>query len=169
MTSTQWYVLRSKPNKEELLYKQLLTREIEVYFPCLDIKPVNPRSRKTKPYFPGYMFIHVALDKIGLSTFQWMPYAVGLVTFDKEPATIGDDVMRALIKKIEILRQKQTNSSSPFKPGNKLLVNSGPFAGYEAIFDANLPGRDRVRILLMMVQNNQISVELPTSHVQRKK
>jgi transcription antitermination factor NusG len=168
MTSLRWYVLKSKPNKEVLLYKQLLTREFEVYFPYLDIKPVNPRSRTTKPYFPGYMFVRVALDEVGLSTFQWMPYAVGLVSFDKEPATIENDVMQTLIKKIEFLKQIKDNRSLPFEPGNTLLVNRGPFAGYEAIFDTSLPGRDRVRILLMMVQNNQISVELPTSHVQLK-
>jgi transcriptional antiterminator RfaH len=168
MTTPQWYVLRSKPNKEDLLYKQLLIRGFEAYFPCLDVKPVNPRARKTKPYFPGYMFVRVALAEVGLSTFQWMPYAVGLVSFDKVPATIRNDAMQTLIKNIELLKQTKDNRSLPFEPGNTLLVNSGPFAGYEAIFDTSLPGRDRIRILLMMVRGGQISVELPVSHVQLK-
>lgn len=167
VSELHWYVLRSKPNKEDLLCKQLLTRGFEAFFPCLDVKPVNPRSRKIKPYFPGYMFVRVALTEVGLSTFQWMPYAVGLVSFDKVPATIKNDVMQTLIKNIELLKQKKDNRLL-FEPGDKLLVNNGPFTGYEAIFDTSLSGRDRIRILLTMVQDNQISVELPTSHVQPK-
>lgn len=169
MTEPQWYVLRSKPNKEDLLYKQLLTRGFDAFYPCLDVKPVNPRSRKIKPYFPGYMFVRVALAEVGLSTFQWMPYSVGLVSFDKEPATIRDDVMQTMIKNIELLKQKKDNGASLFEPGDKLLVKNGPFTGYEAIFDTSLSGRERIRVLLLMVQDNQISVELPASDVQLKK
>ena len=76
--------------------------------------------------------------------------------------------MQTLIKNIELLKQKKDDRSLPFEPGNTLLVNSGPFAGYEAIFDTSLPGRDRIRILLMMVRGGQVSVELPVSHVQLK-
>ena len=168
MTDLHWYVLRSKPNKEDLLYKQLLIRDFEAYYPCLNVKPVNPRSRKTKPYFPGYMFVRVVLSDVGLSTFQWMPYAIGLVNFEKEPATIKDEVMQSLIKNIELLKEKNGNKPLPYKPGSKLLVNSGPFRGYEAIFDTSLPGRDRIRVLLTMIQGSQVSVELPPSDVQSK-
>jgi len=169
MSEPKWYVLRSKPNKEELLYQQVLSREFEVYFPRLKVNPVNPRARKIKPFFPGYMFVRVSLDEVGFSTFQWMPYAIGLVSFDKEPATVREDVMQTLIKNIEHLKEMKEDSSAPFEHGSKLLVNSGPFEGFEAIFDTNLPGRDRIRVLLTMLQGHQVSVELPPSQVRRKK
>jgi transcriptional antiterminator RfaH len=115
------------------------------------------------------MFVRVSVDETGLSTFQWMPYAIGLVGFDRAPAIIPNDVMQALVKSIELLEQKKEKKSVPFEPGSTLLVNSGPFAGYEAIFDTSLPGHDRIRILLMLVRGNQISVELSASHVQLMK
>lgn len=169
MSDSKWYVLRSKPNKEDLLYSQLLTREVETYFPRLKVNPVNPRARKTKPFFPGYMFIRVSLEDVGFSTFQWMPYAIGLVSFDKEPATIRDDMMQTLINNIERLKEMNEDKSEPFERGSKLLINNGPFEGFEAIFDTSLPGRDRIRVLLTMIQGNQVSVELPPSQVRRKK
>jgi hypothetical protein len=49
-----WYVLRSKPNQEDFLWGQLIARRIEVYYPCIRAKVVNPRTRKIKPSFPGY-------------------------------------------------------------------------------------------------------------------
>src|SRR6266540_2341333 len=76
-----WYVMRSKPNKEELLYQQLLLREIDTYYPSIQVHPVNPRSLKIKPYFPGYLFIRTNLEIVGISTLQWLPGAIDLVNF----------------------------------------------------------------------------------------
>ena len=83
-----WYALRSKPRKEEVLWRQLLAREIEVFFPRIRVHPVNPRSRKLRPYFPGYMFVQVDIEAVGASKFNWMPFAIGLVSFDGEPAVV---------------------------------------------------------------------------------
>jgi len=60
--TAHWYTLHSKPNQELLLWNQLQLREVESYFPRLVRKPVNPRSRRWAPYFPGYLFIHVDLE-----------------------------------------------------------------------------------------------------------
>ena len=54
-----WYAIRSKPNKEDFLARQFEAADVPVFYPCLRVSPVNPRSRKTKPYFPGYLFIQV--------------------------------------------------------------------------------------------------------------
>ena len=58
-----WYALRSKPNKEDFLAKQLEAYDVDVFFPRIHVKPVNPRSRKTRPYFPNYLFVHVDFCK----------------------------------------------------------------------------------------------------------
>ena len=49
------------------------------------------------------------------------------------------------------------------------MIHSGPFAGYVAIFDANLPGSERVRVLLKFLQNRQLLLELPAAYVRSKK
>ena len=49
----QWYALRTRPHKEQSVYRQLLSDEITVYFPCLQVKPKNPRASKIRAYFPG--------------------------------------------------------------------------------------------------------------------
>jgi len=167
-TIMQWYVLRSKPNKEDALYKQVMLRGFESYYPRQTFKPVNPRARKTKPYFAGYMFVHIKLQETGLSIFQWMPYSAGLVNFDGEPAIIPASIMQVLIKSIESLTQNEEDDRNNLLPHNPLRVISGPFAGYEAIFDTHLSGSDRIRILLNLAKGNRMSVELPASHVEKK-
>ncbi len=88
-----WYALRSKPRKEDIVWRQCREQGYEVFYPRLRVQPVNPRARKVKAYFPGYLFTHVDLDTIGLSAFQWMPHAIGLVTFGGEPSTVPDNLI----------------------------------------------------------------------------
>ena len=49
-----WYALRSKPHKEHALYRQASLGKYDVYYPRLQVTPVNPRSRHIIPYFQGY-------------------------------------------------------------------------------------------------------------------
>jgi len=56
------------------------------------------------------------------------------------------------------------------KPGDEVNISSGPFAGYEALFDARLPGSERVRVLIKMLSDQRrIPVELKSGQVERKK
>ena len=91
-----WYALRSKPRKEEVVWRQVKNQNIEVFFPRLKVQPVNPRSRKLRPYFPGYMFVQVDLDELGLSVFKWMPHTLGLVSIGDEPAIVPEHLIHAI-------------------------------------------------------------------------
>src|SRR5512143_1167630 len=97
----RWYVLRSKPNREELLWKEVSARGFETFFPYLRIKPVNPRSRKTRPYFPGYMFVHTRLADVGQTVFTWLPYSQGLVSFDGLPAEVPEALVQAIRRRVD--------------------------------------------------------------------
>jgi transcriptional antiterminator RfaH len=51
-----------------------------------------------------------------------------------------------------------------------VLISDGPFAGYEAIFDARISGSERVRVLLQLLNNQrQVPVELDASQIKQKK
>ena len=72
MTSS-WYVLHSKPNREDFLFTQLLYRELKVFYPRLHVNPINPRARKVKPFFPGYLFVNVDKENSSLSHLAYIP------------------------------------------------------------------------------------------------
>jgi transcription antitermination factor NusG len=167
--ASQWYAIRSKPRKEEILWRQLRAQEFEVFFPRIRVHPVNPRSRKLLPYFPGYMFVNVNLEEVGLSTFQWMPHAIGLVSFDGEPSTVPENLIYAINKRVEEIAAAGGEFFDGIKPGDTVKINTGPFTGYEAIFDTRLPGSERVRVLIQMLSDRRIPVELRAGQVERKK
>lgn len=164
-----WYVLRSKPNKEDFFCDQLLAHHLEVYLPRIRVRTVNPRARKARPYFPGYLFVYLDLQTINASVLHWMPGSAGLVCFDAEPASVPDSLLYAIRRRVDEINLAGGEQLDGLKPGDLVNIQGGPFDGCEAIFDARISGNERVRVLLMFLRGRQMPVELPTGFVQKKK
>ncbi len=167
--TAHWYVLHSKPMKEALLWEQLNLQQIESYYPCIRVQPVSPHARRMKPYFPGYIFGYVDLERVTLSTLQWMPGAAGIVSFDGIPSSIPDNVIAAIRRRVDEINVAGGELFDGLKRGDVVRIEEGPFSGYEAIFDARLSGEERVRVLLKLLNKQQFPIELPSSHIRRKK
>ena len=167
--AVSWYVIRSKPNKEEFLAGQLTAYGIEVFYPKIRVKTVNPRARKVKAYFPSYLFVHVDLELISASTLHWMPGAVNLVSFDGQPAPVPDMLIAAVERQVDQINASRQNKLLGLKSGDPVIIQEGPFAGYEAIFDSQIPGRERVRVLLTFLQKRHLPVELGEDQISRGK
>jgi transcription antitermination factor NusG len=70
---------------------------------------------------------------------------------------------------IEIIRQRAAGYrharwQPPYRPGDTVVIQRGPFAGLEAVFDSCLTGRGRVRVLLELVQR-LVPVDLDASQL----
>lgn len=165
----RWYVLHSKPNKEELLWEQLTLRKVEVFYPRIRVHPVNPRARQVRAYFPGYVFVHLDLEQVNPAALQWMPGATGFVSFDHEPSIVPDGLIPLLRKRVEEINLSGGEIVDGLQPGDLVQIRSGPFAGYEAIFDARLPGSERARILLKMLQGQSTKMEISVAQLERRK
>lgn len=164
-----WYALQSKANKEEALYEQLLNQGFEVFYPRIRVNPVNPRARKIRPYFPGYLFVRADLVAVGLSTFQWMPFSRGMVAFDQEPASVPDPLINAIKQRVEQVNSAGGEIFTEIDKGDEVYIQEGPFAGYEAIFDLHLPGSERVRVLIKLLSDRQVPVEMHVGQIRQKK
>ena len=163
-----WYALRTKTRQEEAASIQIRKSDFEVFYPWIKVCPVNPRSRKIRPYFPGYLFIHVDLDEAGLSTFQWMPHTMGVVCFGGEPASVPDNLIHAVRQRVDEIAAAGGEFFDGLKPGDTVNITTGPFAGYEGIFDTRIPGTERIKILLKLLNDRRLRVELESSAIQKK-
>lgn len=161
----KWYVARSKPRNEELLWKQLCLRNLEVYYPSIKVRTVNPRARQMQSYFPCYLFVHIDLDLICKSALDWIPGSAGLVSFGDEPACIPDNLVYAIKQRIKNLDNGLDITQLSLCKGDKVVIHNGAFTGYEGIFDTQLSGTDRVRVLLSLLDNRFMNIELPASQI----
>jgi transcription antitermination factor NusG len=161
-----WYVLRSKPHKEAALYREVTARGYEAYYPTLRVTPKNPRANRRQSFFPGYMFVNYDLEDVGISTFRWMPYSVGLVCFGGEAAVVQPALIQSIRQHVEALNNGSLNSVSKFKQGDRLQITNGPFTGFGAIFDKTLTNHGRVRVLLEFLSGQYASLELDQSSLE---
>lgn len=155
-----WYVMHSKPRKEAFLCQQLLLQDIEAYLPSVRTEPVNPRAQKMQPFFPGYLFIHVDLERVSISDLRWMPGAIGLIAYGGEPASVTDGLIRFIQEQVDCSNRMNRDHIDRFKSGDWVLIKDGPFADYKAIFDCRLSGNERVRVLLEMLEGQKLRVDL---------
>lgn len=104
------------------------------------------------PMFPRYLFIH-----LNSQTDNWAPIrstlgVVSVVRFGRAAARVPDDLITAL-KSREDIQGIQILPVDEYRPGSRVRITQGGFAGYEGIFQA-VSGRDRVTVLLDVLGRN---------------
>jgi transcriptional antiterminator RfaH len=169
--SLNWYALRSKPNREVALWLEAEARGFEVYLPRTRVRPVNPRARIVKPWFPGYMFIHTDVKATGFSALAWLPYSIGIVCCGGEAAPIPDALIEGIRRRVEEFNDAPAQPFDGLQRGDAVDIVAGPFAGYAALFDGRLSGSDRVRVLLSALNRyskQQMPLDLPGGYIRRR-
>jgi transcriptional antiterminator RfaH len=153
---TQWYVVRSKPRREEYAQDQLLRRGVETFLPRI-MEPARGRLDPiVGPLFPGYLFARVDL----LSQYNrviWAPGVSRFVAFGDVPASVDEDV-------IDFLRERAGTAGivrvvRTFHDGDVVRVTRGPLNGLEGVVDGHVSGQARVRVLMELLRRRtQVSV-----------
>jgi len=149
----RWYVLSCKPNKEGILLRQLQSQGYDVFYPRHFATNRKTGRLHIKAYFPGYLFIRLDLTHVGQSTFQWMPNAEGLVSFESHPAYVPDVLVEAIkkhVEKINASRVKEYSKSTGLEESSS--QQSGFDAKFGFIFDTNISSDERVQQLMHMLQ-----------------
>ena len=164
-----WYALRVKPHKERSVVEYLQSQEVDLFAPTIRVKPKNPRAAKKRPYFPGYLFVHADLQEEGQQAFSWIPGTHGLVAFGDEPAVVPSHLILELQNRIAQLNAQGGLESVDFKRGQHVRIVSGPFEGYEAIFDMRLSGKERVQVLLRFLSDHPQPVQLNVTDIEKSK
>ena len=163
-----WYVLHTKPHKECALCKQLQEDGWQCFNPWIKVKPVNPRSREIKPYFPGYFFVRLDLEGQSCDPFRWTPGSLGLVRYGDHPAVVPDAVVSGVRSTIQSLMNAGEDRESDFQTGEEVLIEGGPLEGYRAIFDTCISGTERVWVLLKKLSEaREIPVELELGAIRK--
>jgi transcription antitermination factor NusG len=78
------------------------------------------------------------------------------------PVPLPDDLISAIRARAEAHARKRRQPT--FRPGDRVMIRSGPFDGLEATFSGRLSGSERVRVLLAVV-NRLAPVELDIAYL----
>lgn len=160
-----WYALQTRALKEGFVAQQLEARELDVFYPRLQVKPVNPRARTVRPFFPCYLFVRVDLEQVGMAPFQYLPHSVGLVCVGDVPAVVEPELLVGIEQQLEQINAAGGEIFLQLQRGDHVQITHGLFAGYEAIFDGRLRDSDRVRLLLDLLGCRQAVIELEVNQL----
>jgi transcriptional antiterminator RfaH len=160
-----WYVLQTKPKKEEEATSYLSTRGVEVFNPLLEtFVPRNGRmSKEFKTLFPNYIFAKFELEK-KYPLVRWARGVKKVLGFGGYPVPISEEV-------IELIK-KRTDEKGIVRKTHHLMANdlvrikTGPLRDLVGIFDRWVSDSERVRILLNLI-GYQPAVEVHYSMIEK--
>jgi transcription elongation factor/antiterminator RfaH len=156
----RWYAVYTKNGEEDRAESNLRVWQIETFTPKVQARRVDQVTGKptssAKPLFPRYLFARFKVN----DTLHKVWFARGVhsvVSIGNQPAPIEDEV-------IELIQsQKGVDDlvmlGEDFRAGDRVRVSSGPLKDLVGIFERNTKERDRVSILLSVV-NYQNRVEV---------
>jgi transcriptional antiterminator RfaH len=144
-----WYAVQTKPRNEYLVRDMLEHRAIAAYLPVLPLaRKRASRGRVDKPFFSRYLFAHVDLNHVPLSSINWAPGVTRVVGFGGEPAPVPETVIAWLRERLGQINAEDYHQGLPLRPGDRLRVTDGPLKDMEAIFDQRLSSGDRARVFI---------------------
>ena len=147
-----WAAAQLVPQRDRLAEHFLQQAGFEIYAPRLR-QPGIRNGRKvvaTPPLFPGYLFVFIRLQ---WHTARWAPGVVRLVLSGGTPAAVPDSV-------INMLKARERNGlidlprPPKFRPGDRVKVTAGPFAGHVGLY-AGMRPHERVEVLLAILGASQ--------------
>jgi transcriptional antiterminator RfaH len=127
-----WYVVYTKPKWEKKVAEQLMKNGIECYCPLTTVvRQWSDRKKKVEvPLFNSYVFVQLAEEERNL-VFQSNGVVRYLFWMGK-PAIVRDEEINTIKKWLD-KPNKADVTVIPFRIGDKIKLDSGPFSNQEAI------------------------------------
>lgn len=155
-----WYVLHCRAQREWQVASMLDQRlGLQVYLPELQYRFRG--QNQYAPLFPGYLFVHVDLQLVGLNSINTLPGVVRLVAFGETPESVPDCTIAMLREYTERMNSSGELIGHGYRPGDTVKIKDGPFDGLEAIFYGPTKPSERVRVLLEFLgSSRQVDVRV---------
>jgi transcriptional antiterminator RfaH len=158
VNDTCWYVIYTKPRQEQRAVENLNNQGYHCFLPTITVDKVknNAVIPVKQALFGRYIFI-----ELSASTSNWMPIrstkgVSNLVSFANKPARVPTELITAL-QAAPVLVQHR------FEAQQKLTIQSGAFAGMEAIFQrlVTAPDGEARALVLVELLHKQHTLALP--------
>lgn len=139
-----WYVIRTKPRQENRAVENLTCWGIATLAPRLEEKA----GEREAQLFPGYIFARFESPQM-LQKVRFTRGVAYVVSFGGIPAPVGDELIAQICGRMD--QYGIVRKTRPLNPGDEVVIQSGILRDFVGIFERELPGTERVQILLHTV------------------
>lgn len=174
----KWYVVRTYSGHEnkvkayldsEIVSAGLSDKISNVLVPSEKVFEVKDgkKKSKTKTFFPGYILIEAELDEKVKYLILNTPSVMSFVGPKNNPAPLHTDEVKRLIGKIEEKKDVEV-MEVPFKPGDPVKVNDGPFNNFSGFVQEVNEEKMRLKVMVSIF-GRKTPVELDFTQVELEK
>jgi transcription elongation factor/antiterminator RfaH len=157
LETQQWYVVYSKPHKEEFARLHMQRKGVEVFFPRLMLPNVSLKRQRLVPLFPSYLFVYLNAPE-EYDYVRWSPGVKCLVNFNGTPMPIEEQVVAFLKERANA--EGILEARSNLIMGQEVRIVEGPFEGLVGIIQDPPDAKGRVRVLMELL-GRQVNVDIP--------
>jgi transcriptional antiterminator RfaH len=160
-----WYLAYTKPRSESAVSLQLARQGYEAYLPLYKTVKRGPEGMVAQhsPMFPRYVFFRVGRAGQSIAPVRSTVGVSNIVRFGVTPATVSDELLKALRAFERQREQSGLELISSLQPGRRVAVCAGPLQGLEGLV-SGAAGK-RVSVLLDVL-GRQTKVSLPAHHLE---
>lgn len=153
-TMKKWYLAYCKPKEEARARAHLAAQGVESYYPMVEIEKLRRGKRvpQREPMFPNYLFIYVDLEEVTPVTLKSTRGISRIIHFGKEWTPVSSQLIYRLMSRDDSDEARASYARLPTQ-GDKVLIESGPLAGFEAIYLE--PDGEKRAILLVNLLNQE--------------
>lgn len=155
-----WFVLRCQTKREHIASKILSEVEgVETFCPRIKFKKATRRGKIwwVEPLFPGYLLAKFFYPE----SYRQVTSSHGVstvVSFGERVPHLSD----ALVEELRALTQTHSDDEEviEFTPtvaaGDEIEISEGPFRGFTGVVEEPLPGKERVKVLIDFLGEEQL-------------
>ena len=162
----EWFVIQTKPKKEEETKSYLSTKGLEIFSPLMEdfVTRNGITNKQFKPLFQSYIFGKFELEK----DYPLVRWGRGV----KKVLGLGGNYPTPISEEVVDLIKKRTDSDDIvrkcyyFESNDRVRIKSGPLKDLLGIFERWVSDGDRVRVLLNLV-GYQPAVEMHYSMIEK--
>lgn len=155
----RWYAVRALPLREHIAEIHLRRQGFGAFLPRIPRVARRRHRTETKlaPFFPGYLFVSLALTHDRWRSVNGTLGVQRLVSFGDRPAPAPVGLVEEMMRRTGDDHVLQHDEQ--FAPGDRVRIVGGAFDGLVGTFVAAAEG-DRVSILLGMLAR-EVAVKAP--------
>jgi transcriptional antiterminator NusG len=153
----KWYTLRVYSGQEtkvkahlenEIKFKGLEDRFDRIIVPSEPVLEMREGKKrlKNKVFFPGYLLIEMVLDIQTSHLVQETPGVISFVGPKNHPTEVKQEEVDLVLRKIERKDVEVERVEVPFREGDTIRVNDGPFADFTGIIEEVNEEKKKVKV-----------------------
>jgi len=160
-----WYVIQTKPKKEEEATSYLSDKGVEILAPLIEAFTARSGkiNKEVKPLFPGYIFGNFDIEQ-NYPLIRWARGVKKVLGYGGYPTPISEEVVNIIKARTDC--NGIVKMLKHFEPNDLVRVTSGPLKDLLGIFERRVSDSERVRVLLNLI-GYQPSVELHCSMIEK--